>query len=430
MEKATTFTPINAGQIIEVISSTLRLIDERLLDHGERVAYIVYEMIQQGHLQDKIELDKAVLLAIFHDIGAYKTEEMDHMFQFESTNVWEHSIYGYLFIKHMTPLKSYAEGVLYHHLNHEYLRSIDTQYQEYAAILHVADRVDVLYEQTHSKEFFERLILAKGEKLSPQYVDLFFETLEHGPLEANLSSGKWKQILREQISQMNIAESELTDYLKMLVYSIDFRSEHTVTHTINTTAISVELAKRLGLSAEEIDTIYLGALLHDLGKIAIPIEILEFAGKLTDQEMDIMRTHVKITEQIIKGVVPEIIAHISIRHHEKLDGSGYPYGLCESDLTVPEQIVAVADIVSALTSRRSYKEEFPKEKTLHIIKELSDGGKLSKRVCQMLVEDYDGIMNNTDMSRDPIIQMYQEMSVEFKDMLEYVKKWSNRSGKS
>lgn len=203
----------------------------------------------------------------------------------------------------------------------------------------------------------------------------------------------------------------------MLVYSIDFRSEHTVTHTINTTAISMELARRYGLDDEEIKKIYYGALVHDLGKIAIPLDILEFPGKLTDEQMDVMRKHVSYTEDIVNELINDEIMKIAVRHHEKLDGKGYPHGLTAKELSIPERIVAIADIVSALTSRRSYKDIFPKDKTISILTDMKERGQLDGDICDIAINQFDEIMEATDRSRDPVIHMYEQMYTSYTSLM-------------
>ena len=91
----------------------------------------------------------------------------------------------------------------------------------------------------------------------------------------------------------------------MLVYIIDFRSQYTVIHTLATTIFAQELGELMHLSAQEKYSMYYGALLDDIGKIAIPLSILESTGKLSDKEMDIMKKHVEITDHILKGVVDD-----------------------------------------------------------------------------------------------------------------------------
>ena len=138
----------------------------------------------------------------------------------------------------------------------------------------------------------------------------------------------------------------------MLAYSIDFRSEYTVTHTVTTVGISVEIARLLNYSAEDKQRIYYGALLHDVGKIAIPLEILEYPGKLSPQAMKIMKTHVQISEDILRGAVADDVCEIAIRHHEKLDGLGYHRGLSAGELTTPSHRAKVKDEIK-VEMRRS-----------------------------------------------------------------------------
>lgn len=93
--------------------------------------------------------------------------------------------------------------------------------------------------------------------------------------------------------------------------------------------------------------------MHDVGKIGIPLSILEKPGKLDDEEMKVMRTHVELTEDILEGCIEPVLLQAAARHHEKLDGSGYPRGLHAAELSMPDRIIAVADIVSALVYTRA-----------------------------------------------------------------------------
>ena len=208
----------------------------------------------------------------------------------------------------------------------------------------------------------------------------------------------------------------------MLAYSIDFRSEYTVTHTVTTVGISVEIARLLNYSHGDRERIYYGALLHDVGKIAIPLEILEYPGKLSPQAMKIMKTHVQISEDILRGAVADDICEIAIRHHEKLDGSGYHRGLSAAELTEGQQIVAIADVLSALRQRRSYKEAFPKEKIIEVLKEQSEKGKLCPVICNLVIDHYDAVMENADSSCEAFLSVYDNLLLEYERIYNLVSK--------
>ncbi len=114
----------------------------------------------------------------------------------------------------------------------------------------------------------------------------------------------------------------------------------------------------MGLSPAKLSELYCSAILHDIGKIATPQRILEFPGKLAPEDMGIMRHHVNHSKRILSGHAPEQIIENVYRHHEKLDGKGYPRHLERKDLNLIQRILTVADITSALNDTRSYKAEF------------------------------------------------------------------------
>ena len=143
------------------------------------------------------------------------------------------------------------------------------------------------------------------------------------------------------------------------------------------------------------------------------MEILEFPGKLSPQAMRVMRTHVDLTGQILGTNVSARVRDIALRHHEKLDGSGYPRGLSAVSLDMPQRIVAVADIISALTGTRSYKDAFSKEKTVSILKDMADNGLIDSMIVSMFVENYDTIMGAVRQRSQPILDKYHEMKRQY-----------------
>lgn len=397
---------LDTRTVLQGLNKTLRRIDPRLVDHGERVAFLACRALQES-TDTTLDEKSLFVLSLFHDVGAYKTDEIDRMIEFETVSVWNHSIYGYLFLKNIAQLGELSEAVLYHHTDFAHLP--DCPGAPYARYIHLADRADILMtaDQPFSK------LAAKPERFDPKATQALLAAEKKHGLRQQLADGSYRRQVAQMLDSYSFSMDEALMYLKLLVYSIDFRSEFTVTHTINTTAISVEVGRRLGLLDTELAKLYFGAFLHDLGKIAIPLEILDYAGKLNEEKMTVMRTHVEVTEEIIDGIVPDEIVQIAVRHHEKLDGTGYPHRLTAPQLTLPQRIVAVADIASALTSRRSYKEVFPRDKTIAILTQMKQAGQLDASVCQVVIEHYDEIMQATDSSRDPVIKMYQSIADEY-----------------
>jgi two-component system response regulator RpfG len=139
----------------------------------------------------------------------------------------------------------------------------------------------------------------------------------------------------------------------------EFRDEETGNHVLRMAQYSRVIAQAMSMSAEEAETIELAAPLHDLGKIGLPDQILLKTGRLTPDETLIMQRHPIIGYEILKDSQSKYVrmgALIALGHHEKYDGSGYPYGLVRDHIPLPARIVAVADVYDALTTRRPYKQ--------------------------------------------------------------------------
>ncbi|MFR6099352.1 HD domain-containing phosphohydrolase [Longibaculum muris] len=407
--------------VIQIVRNMLDLMDNRLVNHGERVTFLMTKLMEElGYSQDDIFL--GAKLALFHDIGAYKTDEIDNLLSFESHDVWEHAIYGYLFLSRMSPLSQHADCILFHHLDYNKLLEIECSNKDLASLIHFCDRMDVLLQSHKNVDDYFKSQLKNG-KFQQDHIDAFFRLNQDNRLLKRIFNGEYHQDMDELFSRYIFSQEEKHMYLCMLAYSIDFNSEFTVIHTIMTTSLAQEIAKFCDLSEHEIQKIYYGALLHDVGKASIPIKILEKPGKLTDEEMQIMQGHVLGSEKVLRGYVPDDILQIAIRHHEKLDGSGYPYGLAKDDLSLSECIVAVADILSALLGRRSYKDPLSVDKAMSIICEMAKDGLISQEVVDTFVEHQEEILMNTRQHSQELREIYESMQSDYVHIREEIGKY-------
>lgn len=141
-----------------------------------------------------------------------------------------------------------------------------------------------------------------------------------------------------------------------LVRTTEFRDPYTAGHQAKVADLSERIARSLGLDERTVAEVSLGASLHDVGKIAAPAEILTRPGRLSPPEMDIVRSHCRVGHSILEGSgLPEPVTDVVLHHHERLDGSGYPDGLSGREISLHSRIVAVADVVEAMTSHRPYR---------------------------------------------------------------------------
>lgn len=413
--------PVSNKDIINIAKRAFNLVDPRLMGHGERVAGLMFQMMKEDGGYSPVEIRNLLTLAVLHDIGAYKTEEIDRMVEFETKNVWNHSIYGYLFLNYFSPFQELAAVVLYHHSPWTQLTAIGQvpdRIRKAAQMLQMADRLDIYLENSKNHRDMERFMAwlepKRDRTFSSEVIDLLGRT--RLVLPACDDTGLSRQY-DQMMEIVPFTEDEKEAVLRMLIYAIDFRSPHTVTHTITTTVISSELAAILCGHQDMINDVFCGAMLHDLGKIGIPVEILEYPGKLSPQAMNVMRTHVNLTEYILGDSVSDTVRQIALRHHEKLDGTGYPEGLGAEELDISQRIVAIADIVSALTGTRSYKGAYSKNRTLGVLTGMANDGLLDQGIVGTMVDQYDTIMGAVRDKTEPLLAKYQEMQDRYWDLL-------------
>ncbi|MGB9768828.1 HD domain-containing phosphohydrolase [Dictyoglomus turgidum] len=177
---------------------------------------------------------------------------------------------------------------------------------------------------------------------------------------------------RELEEDLRRSVSKITNLYNQVINTLSSIMEHkdsyTAYHQKRVAELSHAIAKEIGLPKDKVDAIRIGALLHDIGKIAIPGEILNKPGKLNNIEMEIVKTHPLTGYNMLKNVdFPPEVLYIVLQHHERLDGSGYPEGLKNGEINLSARIVAVADVVDAMISHRPYRPPFGIDKALEEI---------------------------------------------------------------
>ncbi|MGA9351607.1 MAG: HD domain-containing phosphohydrolase [Anaerolineae bacterium] len=143
----------------------------------------------------------------------------------------------------------------------------------------------------------------------------------------------------------------------VLAAAIELRDPYTAGHQRRVTQLACAIAKEMGLPAEQIEGIRMAGLIHDLGKINVPAEILSKPGPLTELEFGLIKMHPRVGHDVLNGTIefPWPVAQIVLQHHERMDGSGYPEGLAGEKILLEARILAVADVVEAMASNRPYR---------------------------------------------------------------------------
>ncbi len=148
----------------------------------------------------------------------------------------------------------------------------------------------------------------------------------------------------------------LAGALSMLSRTFEIRDPHTHGHQMRVAQLAVAIGREIGLNEDSLTGLQFGAQVHDVGKIGVPVELLTTSRKLSADEMAIMHSHPAIGADILSNMqFPWPIVEIVAQHHERMDGSGYPAGLKGDEITPEARIVAVADVVEAITHHRPYR---------------------------------------------------------------------------
>lgn len=207
-------------------------------------------------------------------------------------------------------------------------------------------------------------LICLGHKENHSYAE---DDLVHGKrIASQLSSALSNALLIEELESLNWGT------LGALARTVDTKSKWTAGHSERVAELAVKIAKVMGFDAKAIDNLNRAALLHDIGKIGIPMRILDKPGQLTDEEYHHIKEHPVIGAKIIEPIEAYAdVIPIILQHHEKYNGKGYPHGLSGEDIILGARILAVADVYDAIISSRPYRQGWVKEKVIQLIKDES-----------------------------------------------------------
>ncbi|HQI38176.1 MAG TPA: HD domain-containing protein, partial [Spirochaetota bacterium] len=259
-----------------------------------------------------------------------------------------------------------AQAIRYHHVDY-------IQWKENNAggnipmashIIHVADRVDVLINRRKDFLLQKDDILAtlkkySGRRFDPEIVKCFEEVSAKESFWFDLQFDSIDEKIKSLIAyNPMLSLHDIHEISTLFTKIIDFRSRFTAAHSTSVANVARELGSLLNLSKRECLMLDIAGHLHDIGKLAIPLTILEKQGPLTKEEWTIMKQHVYFTYIILTVIdSPEfrIINEWASYHHERQDGRGYPFKITKDNLTIGSRIMAVADIFTALAEERPYR---------------------------------------------------------------------------
>ncbi|CCO08516.1 HD-GYP domain-containing protein [Desulforamulus hydrothermalis] len=389
----------NYYKLLSSLSLAMDFNSHGLMRHHQRVALMA---LQIGKLYglSSAQLEKLFTAAILHDAGSSTWEEKNQLTEFLAGGTLNHCKKGYgLFYGHSL-FGAVADIILHHHDRWDGLNNAcglrGEQIPIESRIIHLADRIDVLIRDDvyilEQKKYICRRINEESSRLfDPRLVEAFNDLSARECFWLDLQAEFMADILAHHcpVTAKELGLSEVTAVAETVARVIDFKSPFTRRHSGGVARVARLLAARAGFSEQHCDIVKVAGLLHDLGKLGVPDAILNKPGKLTESEYNIMKKHTYYTFQILKMIDGfDTINHYASCHHETLNGMGYPFKLDRSDLKTGARIVAVADIFTALTEERPYRQPLAKEQVINIMANQVKKGAIDGELTDLLLADY------------------------------------------
>ena len=366
---------INMLQIITVVTEAVDVINPILKSHHRRVAVIAYNIGKAVGLGE-IELTELVMAAALHDIGALTVADAKALTQMDVENPEPHSQLGAAMLSTFAPFHNISKLLRYHHVDWSD-KSIDHEsIPSGAYILHLADRIEInTYGSRialNTKQFvLDRILGERGRLFAPQLVDVFLQLADKEYFWFEIDHVSHAELMnRVALDSLILRKNPAT--IEALVYTlsriIDMKSSFTSAHSKRVAHVAYRLAEHMALPEDLCWEIKMAGYMHDIGKIAVPSEIIVKPSKLTEEEFNIMKSHPYYTYQILKHVEGfERIAAWAGAHHEKTDKSGYPRKPDASHFCLESEIITYADVFAALAEERPYRHILPLDQALAVI---------------------------------------------------------------
>ncbi len=370
--------------------------------HHQRVAYAGLSLACEIGLSEK-ERELLFSASIIHDIGASTWGEKQLLAQFEIEEPWEHCQKGHQLVTGVDILKPVAEIILSHHDKFDGKNRSGLAKREIplaARIIHLADRIDILLKQDTNILFQKNRVIQTvedlaGQTFDPDLVAAFISLARRESFWLELTS---PLLLGRNITacgpiRVDIGEKDLKQVAEMFAVVIDSKSPFTHHHSRQVAGVAARLARSMGMDDKEVLLMEIAGLLHDIGKLSVPEEILEKPSSLTTEEYALIQQHSFYTYKILEMAgLPAPLPELAAYHHERMDGSGYPFHLDASHLSLGSRIMAVADVFAALREDRPYRPGKDPSEVRSIMLKMALDGALDGNVVEALFKKLTAIL--------------------------------------
>ncbi|HHW29477.1 MAG TPA: HD domain-containing protein [Syntrophomonadaceae bacterium] len=390
---------INLDELLLCFSDAMDLISPILSNHHQQVAYLSFFLAEQVKLP--VEQQKDVFLAaLVHDFGVLSKKERLELVETEPLTVNNHGFRGARLLERFRPLQNAARIVKFHHVpwnngDGRFYMGEDVPFASH--IVHLADRTCAMLRPdinvlTQLPDVLAAVREKSNTKFEPGLVDILFELKdkEYVWLDLMTSRSPVKKMPENGLSEILVLEiDDIVDLAFMFSQIIDFRSRFTACHSAGVAKTAEQLAQLVGFSPFECKMMLIAGYLHDLGKVTVDNRILEKPGKLSEEEFNEIRAHTYYTYHLLDAIPQfDTIKIWAAYHHEKLNGTGYPFHIKEDNLPLGSRVMAVADVFTAITEDRPYRRGMDDEQAIRVLNSMVAEGSLDGMVVEVLLDHF------------------------------------------
>lgn len=392
--------------VIYALSDALDLVGIDDVGHGKRVGIMAAECAKVSGASAS-EVIQFFDLGMLHDIGVSSTQTHRHLVtEFDWDGSQEHCEIGYTLLHDFAPLAHLALPVKYHHTRWEKLQpmAIPPAIARQANLILLVDRVDAMAAPhytdntilSQAEAIREQVRMRTGSYFAPELVEIFLKASRTEAFWLMQEPSSIQLYLQDILAHTPPYPASLTELRQLAhIFSriVDAKSPFTGTHSQGVAGLSLLLAKKLGIPKANCDKIEIAGLLHDLGKLRVPDEILDKPARLDTQERLIINTHAFWTFQILRNIEGfGELTQWAAYHHEEPGGHGYPFRLDGTILPLEARIIRVADIFQAMVQDRPYRKGLNEAQALEFIEQLAQEGRVDAEVVATLASYADEAM--------------------------------------
>ncbi|UQZ90113.1 phosphohydrolase [Deltaproteobacteria bacterium Smac51] len=376
--------------LVKGFSGVIDMVNTTLASHHQRTAVVADQICLRLSLPPE-EHHRVVISAMLHDVGVIPLHDRTDNLVFEK-EMTRHSQAGYLMLRTCPVLYEEARVLLYHHTDWQMVRELPEAERAVGVIgnlVHLADSVDV-HSRLNPELDYLRCIVKNGigrsfEKTSAEAVLDFMDD----PAFYDMLENSGQYLDDHPTPELILKDEDVTVFSMLFSHVIDSRSPFTATHSTGVAWIGRALHQLAWLDDADRSTMFVAGLLHDIGKIGVPNELIEKPGPLDNHEFKKVSHHAQLSLDVLGGIPGfEKVTPWGALHHEKLNGRGYPNGLTAERIPTESRLMAVADVMTALTEDRPYRAGLDEDKTMSILSSMVEQGGLDGDLVQLVRDNY------------------------------------------